>query len=484
MRAFRTLQDIADAFSETPERRKTLVYVSPGVTVNFSDANSPVLASGTGRGMASHVAAQSLASGVAALMHEFERNNVTVYAVDPAGSAGLEAYIAPRLRNIPALTYAKMAPVDDAGHVPLGTVPLVDSLAHFEGNLGRDFLQITADSTGGHAFINTSDFEGALSQILRETSSYYWIGYAATDPGSGKMHRLSVKVDRPGVEVRTRNIYYASDAKAAAKEAKASPVSTAMAGVLPRAEVPLGVVLAPFAAPGPTGATVAIVLGVTQPAPPAETTSQVDLLTRAYTADGQFRGVHAQTAEVTIRPGGPNDVARYEVLSRIDLKPGRYQLRLAAHSTTDARTGSVFADVEVPDFAKALVSLSGVLFEATPSIADAPRDALVGIVPIVPTAERGFDRSAKANAFVRVYQGGTAALAPIALAIRIVDATGVARLDRHETIAASSFDAKTRSVDERVALPLATLPAGDLLLTVEVRLSQTAAERQVRFTVR
>ena len=41
------------------------------------------------------------------------------------------------------------------------------------------------------------------------------------------------------------------------------------------------------------------------------------------------------------------------MVSRVDLPPGRYELRFAVERPGQKDTGSVYADVEVPDFAKA-----------------------------------------------------------------------------------------------------------------------------------
>ena len=48
------------------------------------------------------------------------------------------------------------------------------------------------------------------------------------------------------------------------------------------------------------------------------------------------------------------------VLSALDLPPGRYQLRIAATEENGNTTGSVIYDLEVPDFFKAPLTMSGV----------------------------------------------------------------------------------------------------------------------------
>jgi VWFA-related protein len=62
-----------------------------------------------------------------------------------------------------------------------------------------------ARETGGHAFLNTNDVNGAADRILREAGSYYLIGVA--DPPVGRkadLRDLDVRVLRRGVTIRTR----------------------------------------------------------------------------------------------------------------------------------------------------------------------------------------------------------------------------------------------------------------------------------------
>src|ERR1019366_3394548 len=126
---------------------------------------------------------------------------------------------------------------------------------------------------------------------------------------------------------------------------------------------------APFAIPGKGGAALAIAADVRQPTPPDRTIDNIELLTRAYEGEqGKMRGSQKETARVVMRPTG-DPQAQFEVLSRLDLKPGQYSLHFAAHSTLQDKTGSVYSAVDVPDFEKDPMSLSGVVVSASPATA-------------------------------------------------------------------------------------------------------------------
>ena len=94
-----------------------------------------------------------------------------------------------------------------------------------------DVLRTIAENTGAEAFVNTNAPERALRQVVREASAFYLLGYASTrNPQDGKFHKIGVKVQRPGIDVRARKGYWAPDAteiehaRTEAAAAEADPV--------------------------------------------------------------------------------------------------------------------------------------------------------------------------------------------------------------------------------------------------------------------
>lgn len=92
-----------------------------------------------------------------------------------------------------AMTYAKanLYVIDPGG---VGT-------AHaYSGDTGF------ARETGGHAFVNTNDFKGAVEKILAEAANYYVI--SVPDPPTGRgadLRELEVTTRRRGVTIRARH---------------------------------------------------------------------------------------------------------------------------------------------------------------------------------------------------------------------------------------------------------------------------------------
>jgi VWFA-related protein len=65
--------------------------------------------------------------------------------------------------------------------------------------------------SGGGIFQNTNDLSGAMHQAVDDSRALYILGYYPThDKWNGSYHAVKVEVDRPGVEVRSRNGYYAT----------------------------------------------------------------------------------------------------------------------------------------------------------------------------------------------------------------------------------------------------------------------------------
>lgn len=62
-----------------------------------------------------------------------------------------------------------------------------------------------ASGTGGFPILNTNDLLAGLQKIGREQNEYYLLGFAPPESADGSCHTLRVKVERHGMEVRSRS---------------------------------------------------------------------------------------------------------------------------------------------------------------------------------------------------------------------------------------------------------------------------------------
>src|SRR4029453_15382768 len=121
------------------------------------------------------------------------RNNTSIYAVDPRGLSTFEYDINQAV-----------------------------SLTTDRTNLNQsiDTLRVLADNTDGRAIVNRNDLAAGMKQIIRDASGYYLLGYtSAAAPPDGKFHPIDVRVKPPGVKVRSRKGYWAYPAEDAARAA-------------------------------------------------------------------------------------------------------------------------------------------------------------------------------------------------------------------------------------------------------------------------
>jgi VWFA-related protein len=153
---------------------------------------------------------------------------------------------------------ASFYPVTPAGLVvfasPLGPsspLPLV-----MDGAVVRqraDSMRTLADATDGLAIIS-NDLDRVLRRVVSDLSSYYLLGYYSSGKLDGRFHPISVRVKRPGVQVRARRGYLAAstgaigtettpptvDAEAAARSAAILPLENYMRDVPLRLQAAAG----------------------------------------------------------------------------------------------------------------------------------------------------------------------------------------------------------------------------------------------------
>jgi hypothetical protein len=122
--------------------------------------------------------------------------------------------------------------------------------------------------------------------------------------------------------------------------------------------------------------------------------------------------------------------------AHIDLDPGDYEVRVAVADQQTGAAGSVFAQIGIPKFATAPLSISDIAIEVGPN-----RSSPTGTpVSLLPTTRRQFDRREQARAFLQIYQGTrrTDGIVPVSVRVRILDARGEAARD--QSLAFSEMD--------------------------------------------
>lgn len=437
MGSLRTIADTVKTLGTGSHFPRALFYIGVGVKISWSAVAEPASV-GPGRSPAVQELHRVYASRLKEILRDAARMNIVVHTADPAGLSV------------------------DGGNNP------GDS----------DFLLILSRNTGGVAVIHSNDLRPGIEAIAAATRSIYLLGYVpdVIKPG---LRRTEVKVNRPGLTVRTRSYYERlaglEDAQAAA--AKPPAELAALAGLLPESGMPLriGAVAVPLGTS--SDAVVAVVMGVRHPSGERRSTESLRLVMTAYDMEGRFRAATKGTAELKMSDV-PGETAEYEVYSRIQLPPGRYQLRLSVDHRARRQTGSVYTDVEVPDFTKRGLHVAGVLVDAGPArLKAAPPDLLKEDLPMLPTAQREFRAGARFVAFARMVQGGREPLQTVTVTSRLTDGAGAVVRTGTETITAETFS-RSRAADYRLGVSTDKLTPGWYLLSLEAALPGAPVQRR------
>jgi VWFA-related protein len=218
-----------------------------------------------------------------------------------------------------------------------------------------EVLQSLAENTGGKQFSNNQP-ASSLREVVKHSSAFYLLGYASSkNPADGKFHKIAVKVNRPGVEVRARTGYFAPSTtemntarEKAAKEEAPPEISKALAAIVDAPHVAVSGYLWAGAAPGPDGKPrVTVSWTPKEDAPKESAGAGVSIKARGADGEVYFDGLVAGNRIAFAAPPGTLRLSRQ--LVGADGSPGD-----RAEST-----------IEVPDFAAAPLSItSPIVFRA------------------------------------------------------------------------------------------------------------------------
>jgi VWFA-related protein len=398
MSYYKTLQDASRMLAADDGRRKTFVVVSEGIGKDLSwlpemrapseyeenPSNTPGFTPKTGY----HDYA------VLDMMTAMRRSNVATYAIDPRGKVTVD--------NLMKECSPHMGAFGDSD-------PCSTGLTHMNSILrqAQQGLEITADVSGGFAVTDSDDFEGGVDRIVSDLDNYYLLGFYPKDTTGKGFRGLMVTVDQPGVLLRFRQGYEVGAPPPAPKTN--NPLTALAIGMAPKRDLPLRITASAFPDPNSKMARVATTIEVTTPRRDLEdangriSDSLKYLLLVADVKNGKPVKQLTNTASVASAPLGESAPAgiTYQMPMGVVLPPGRYQLRASASSTKLSRSGSVFLDLEVPDFGKESVTLSGIEvgYADGPRVTQAKPPGAMQIIPFDPSLDREFH----ANDTVRVF---------------------------------------------------------------------------------
>lgn len=356
----------------------------------------------------------------------------------------------------------------------------------------NDALRVLAGESGGRAFLDTNTPFDNVVDMFNELSSFYTLGFEGQDVKDGAWTTVSVR--RRGAEVVPSGFDYHSPESRPAQDSKSDAVSSssagldvgatrhrptglldALAGPLPMGDLRLTLSAIPVATAAREAAVV-VTVGFTPP-PQASAGDAYGVELRVFDGEG-LKQIHIQNHTIHVPA-----VRSGEILLRVPLRPGRYNLRLSFQHEASKIAGSVYApSVVVPEFGKTPLTLSGLIVGHQEGAPIGGRQVVSELLPFAPTAVRTFASSDHVRVMMRAYQRPGERPASAVLDTTIADETGATVVTAHEGLDASKFSAGAS--EYLFDIPMAKLKPGSFVLRIVATIGKQQAERSMKFTVR
>jgi VWFA-related protein len=470
-----SLRQVADWFGGVHGRRKTMLFFSEGIDYDLTDII---------RGVdAPQSSATTIMADIQDAIAATARSNVSIYSIDPRGlTDGSED----------AISVGQFADQDDptAGR-GIGLGGLANEL-----RVSQDSLRQLSDQSGGFAAVNRNDFSSAFERIVRDNSSYYVLAYyPPSDKRDGKFHRIEVRVvDRPGLVVRSRRGYNAPRGKPAPVNTKTGGMPQDLFDTINSPLQVSGLTMRVFATPfkgAQPNSSVLVGLEMLGRDLSLETNSKVDISYMAVDTKAKIFGARTDTITMNLRPDTKARVEQtgFRVLNRMELPPGRYQLRLAARDMTKATIGSVIYDLDVPDFYKDKIAMSGLAITSLGGAAmmtARPDDVMKQVLPAPPVAARAFAQNDELAVFTEVYDNSGNAPHKVDITTSVLTDEGRVLYKNEESRDSSELQGAKGGYGYTSRVPLSEIAPGSYVLNVEARSrlgDSPSTKRQVQFTI-
>ncbi len=239
---------------------------------------------------------------------------------------------------------------------------------------GADALFYLANETGGELFEATNDLTGQLDRVLDRSQVTYVLSFQPKVLAfNGSYHKLKVElVERKGTRVSHRAGYYEPRPFEGLHALEKSLLaSDAIASAVPREEVGIEVLAAPFQAASAM-AYVPVILEIEGKdlfvGHPGEEPLNVEIYGYVTDDRGEMRDFFSQTAQFDVR------IHRSKILDSgvkyygaMELPPGEYLLRVLVRNAATGRTGVKSTPISIPAYDRAETTLLPPFFMDRPA---------------------------------------------------------------------------------------------------------------------
>jgi len=267
-------------------------------------------------------------------------------------------------------------------------------------------LAYLAEQTGGIAIRNSNDLSAGIRRVLDDQKGYYLIGYrpdqSTFDAKTGRrtFHKISIKVNHPGLKVRSRTGFFGVSDEESAPRPRTPAQQMISALTSPFAESGIHLRLTSLFANDPKqGSFMRSLLHIDAKdltftdEPDGWHKTIFDILAVTFGDNGAVIDQVSRTHTLRMRGETYKRILESGFVYYLTVpvkKPGAYQLRTALRDTSSEHVGSASQFIEVPDINKNHLMISGIVVAGiNPSAIKTNEKTEAGAPPQQPSTAAG-----------------------------------------------------------------------------------------------
>ncbi len=234
----------------------------------------------------------------------------------------------------------------------------------------QETLSTLAADTGGKAFFDSNDFSGVFSQVQKDTSAYYILGYTSSNHWKdGRFRRIKVVLNRPDIKLEYRAGYYAGrDFEHLNRTDREQQIQDELASDLPATDVAVYAGASYFRRDDSHYfLSVSLVVPGSQiPFVQEKDKDNATLDIAGLVLEGGKFQVGQLRDTVKLAVDSTQQVRRKNVQYNTSfvLAPGSYHLRFVVRENRTGRMGTFETDVQIPDLRKVPLRSSSVVLSS------------------------------------------------------------------------------------------------------------------------
>jgi VWFA-related protein len=372
--ALGVLNSTIGAMSRLPGR-KSVLYIAEGVFSLFDSATASSMNNRNAKGGSLGVANSGNSSSIFTESRQLEeklrgiteianRATIAVYTLDPRGTVPINFSAADQMRG--GITDRELGGQNENDMTARNN-------AFKASQLGMKFL---SEETSGKAFVNTNDLGKGLRETLDSQNGYYILAYqpdAETfDAEKRRFNKLSVKVKRPNVNVSYRSGFF-NVAETTEEKSVQTPERVFLQKLFsPYKYSDVDLQMTSIFAADEQTTTVRSFISIEPKTlqfvdtADGNKTAQFDVVAIAFNADGIPVSQVAKRFDVKVSPKGYEKLLADGIASSLTFvakTKGSQQVKVAVRDVNANKIGTVSQTLEVPNFDKESLGLSGILLQ-------------------------------------------------------------------------------------------------------------------------